>query len=432
MLRYVASVRAVSANSPANVGIASASPEVYPFSGATDLLGRMPVRLTAEDGDLVAYGFENQRIAIPAAEIGAMYVHRGWGKSWGRSGPALAVLDKQDRMLLRAPGIWGAAARGTMSGYGSAISGFGELCGGLGINRPQYLTLRQTRRQKPRWQRAPSYRQLRIRSRGYMFTRLALVCFGLVVAGLGIAAGVLLAHQLPPGVGDVRDMIGVLLCVAAVFGTFWLCGCTLRALNWLAVSWNVHTLAPPGRFFGTAYRGRTRKAQAWLTMTMIFAIPALVAWGPIVGLVSLAHGFSDQALVSKLRQDGVSTRGFVIDAPTYSTDNEGNTVVTDHPTLLFQDTGSARVVKTPDPAIAGWTWPMDSAQIVTIVYDPSDPSTAAVAGQISGSPWHGAPTGNIVAGALLTLALAPLTWLTVRRIRNARRESREGMFEAIG
>jgi hypothetical protein len=273
---------------------------------------------------------------------------------------------------------------------------------------------------------------LRIRSRGYVVTRLALGCLGLVVAGLGIAAGVLLAHLLPAGVGDVRDLIGVLLCVAAVFGTFWLCGCTLRGLNWVAVSWNARTLAPPGRFFGTAYRGRSRKAQAWLTMAMIFAIPALIAWGPIVGLVSLAHGLSDQALVSNLRQDGVSAPGFVIDVPTYSTDNDGNTVVTDHPTLLFQDARTARVVKTPDPAIAGWTWPMDSARIVTIVYDPSDPSAAAVAGQISGSPWHGAPTGNIVAGALLTLALAPLTLLTVRRVRNARRESREGMFEAIG
>jgi len=94
--------------------------------------------------------------------------------------------------------------------------------------------------------------------------------------------------------------------------------------------------------------------------------------------------------------------------------------------------GSAGVVQTPDPAIAGWTWPMNQRQLVTIVYDPADPRTAAVAGQISGSPWHGAPTGNLISGALITVALVPLTWLTVRRIRAQRRESREGLFDAIG
>ncbi len=425
-------MRAISARSAASGGAALPAPEVYPFTGATDLLGRMPVRLSAEDGDLVAYGFENQRIAIPAAEIGAMYVHRGWGKSWGRSGPALVVLDSSGRMMLRAPGIWGAAARGAMSGYDSSSGDFAELCYLLRINRPEYLTQRQTRRKKPRWPRAPGYHKLRIRSRGYVLTRLALVAGFLVLAGLGITAGVVLAAALPAGFGDVRDLIGLLLCVAAVFAAFWLCGLALRALNWLAVSWNARTLAPPGRFFGAASRGRSRKAQAWLTLAMIASIPALIAWGPIVGLVSLTHGFSDQALVSRLRHGGIAAPGFVIDVPTYSTDNDGNTVVTDHPTLLFVTARSPQVVKTPDPAIAGWTWPMDPAQIVTIVYDPSDPSTAAAAGQISGSPWHGAPTGNVVAGGLLTLALVPLTWLTVRRIRDARRRSREGMFEAIG
>lgn len=390
------------------------------------------MRLTAENDDLVAYGFGNQRIAIPAAEIGAIYVHRGWGKQWGRSGPALVALDSRDQMLLRAPGTWGAAARVTMSGSAPAFGGFGELCASLGIDRPEYLTLRELRRQRPDWPPAPGYRKLATRSRGYVCTRLALAVLGLLAAGLGIAVGVLLAYLLPPGFGDVRDLIGVLACVAAIFGACWLCGATLRALNWLAVSWHARTLAPPGRFFGAAYRGRGRKARAWLTMTMVVAIPALIAWGPVVGLVSLAHGFSDQALVARLRQDGVRTRGFVIDVPAYSTDDDGDTVVTDHPTLLFQTTRSAAVVKTPDPAIAGWTWPMDPARIVTIVYDPAHPATAAVAGQISRSPWHGAPAGNVVSGGVLTLALVPLTWVTVRRIRNARRESREGMFQAVG
>lgn len=118
--------------------------------------------------------------------------------------------------------------------------------------------------------------------------------------------------------------------------------------------------------------------------------------------------------------------------PTYSTDSNGDTEVIHHPTLLFLPLGTAGVVQTPDPAIAGWTWPMSQRQLVTIVYDPADPRTAAVAGQISGSPWHGAPTGNVVSGAVLTVALVPLTWLTVRRIRAKRRESRDGFFDATG
>ncbi len=425
-------MRTFSPRSPAG---ADTAPEVYPLSGATDLLGRMPVRLRAEHGDLVAYGFENQRIAVPAARIGAVRIHRGWGKQWGRTGPALLVLDKSGRMLLRAPGAWGALPRSMpmtpdLRPGSAALGSLGELCDSLKIARPEYLTAREVRQQKATWQRAPGYQKVRIRSRGYLLTLLALAVFGLIAGGLGVAVGVLLARLLPWDIGDVRNLIGMVLCGAAVYGTFRLCNFTLRALNWLAVSRNVGALAPPGRFFGARYRRRSRKLAGLLTVLMVASIPALIVWGPLIGLVSLAHGFSDQALVSTLRQGSISTPGYVIDVPTYSTDSNGNTVVTDHPTLLFQ-TSSGVTMKTPDPAIAGWTWPMNPQQQVTIVYEPSDPTTAAVAGQISGSPWHGAPTGNVIAGALLTVALIPLTWLTVRRIRNKRRASREGFFEGM-
>jgi hypothetical protein len=43
---------------------------------------------------------------------------------------------------------------------------------------------------------------------------------------------------------------------------------------------------------------------------------------------------------------------------------------------------------------------MDPDTVVTIVYDPADPQTAAVRGQVTRSPWHGAPTGNVIAGGL--------------------------------
>jgi hypothetical protein len=191
----------------------------------------------------------------------------------------------------------------------------------------------------------------------------------------------------------------------------------------------VRSPAPPDRFFGPDPR-RARRARTWLTVLMVLAIPALIGWGPVIGLISLTHGFADQALVSTLRHGGIATTGYVIDVPTYSTDSDGNTVVTDHPTLQFQTLGGV-VVRTPDPAIAGWTWPMDPRQPVTIVYDRARHATAAVAGQISGSPWHGAPVGNVVSGALLTVALLPLTWMTVRRIQAARRESREGFLEGL-
>jgi len=432
VLRYVASVRAVSPGSPTGGGSTLATPEAYPLSGATDLLGRMPVRLRAEDGDLVAYGFEGQRIAIPATEIGAICLHRGWGKRRGRSGPALVVLDNHGRMLLRAPGIWAAAVagRGTKpTGYKINPGSFDKLCVSLGIARAKSLTTRDARRQGPHWKHAPGYRTVRIRSRGYVFTRLMLAVTGVVVGLLAVTASVLIARALPPGVGAARILIGLLLSVAAVWGTVWLCGVALRALNWLAVSLHVRSLAPLDRFFG-GERGRNHRAKAWLTNLMILAIPALIVWGPVIGLISLTHGFADQALVTSLRHSGVRAPGLVVNVPTYSTDDNGNPVLVSHATLQFM-TKDGVSVRTPDPAIGGSTWPMNPKQPVEVVYDPAHPSTAAVAGQISGSPWHGAPTGNVVSGALLTAALVPLTWLTARRIRAARRATREEFFEVI-
>jgi hypothetical protein len=402
------------------------------MSGAVDLLGRMPVRLCAEGDDLVGYGFAGQRIAIPAAEIGAVLVHRGWGKQWGRSGPALLLLDKSERLLLRAPGIWNWGSARRLATINSSLwvdTDLNRLCSSLRVGPPRYLRSREVRQHKPLYPHAPGYRRLRVRPSGYRLLRLALVAFGMVLAGLGIAASVLLASALPPAVGDVRNMIGLVGSVAAVWAAIWLCRMTVLGLRWLAVSRSVRTIAPLDRFFGADVR-RWRKAQPWLTRMMVFAIPVLIAWGPGVGLSSLADGFADQGLVSQLRQHGALTPGLVIDVPTYSTDSDGNTQVTDHATLAFR-TPDGMSVQTPDPAIAGWTWPMDPYQPVTIVYDPAQPATAAVSGQISGSPWHGTPTGNVISGAVLTAALIPLTWVTVRRIRAARRESREGLFEGL-
>jgi hypothetical protein len=50
----------------------------------------------------------------------------------------------------------------------------------------------------------------------------------------------------------------------------------------------------------------------------------------------------------------------------------------------------------------------------------SDPDVAAAEQQVAGSVWHGAPTANLISGGLFTLALPPLIWLLVLRVRRRR------------
>jgi hypothetical protein len=114
--------------------------------------------------------------------------------------------------------------------------------------------------------------------------------------------------------------------------------------------------------------------------------------------------------------------GHVVNVPYYTTDSNGDQVEHDQATLEFSPAGG-KEVQVPDPAIAGWTWPMNPDTVVTIVYDPADPQTAAVRSQITGSAWHGAPTGNVIAGGLAIIAEPFLIWLFVRRVTAARREA---------
>jgi len=48
---------------------AQPGPEARPGPPFSDLRGRQPVRITAEDGNLVAYGFSDQRVEIPAGSV---------------------------------------------------------------------------------------------------------------------------------------------------------------------------------------------------------------------------------------------------------------------------------------------------------------------------------------------------------------------------
>ena len=148
---------------------------------------------------------------------------------------------------------------------------------------------------------------------------------------------------------------------------------------------------------------------------------ALVGWGPGVGIASLAHGFRDSSLVTELRADGSTVPGTLIDVPQYSTDNDGNTTATDVPTLSFL------FWKTTDPSIGGRPLPLDASDPLdtdvpeTVVYLPNDPNVAAArAADQPSSVWHGAPTANLISGGLFTLALPPLLWLLVLRIRRRR------------
>jgi hypothetical protein len=158
---------------------------------------------------------------------------------------------------------------------------------------------------------------------------------------------------------------------------------------------------------------------------------ALIGWGPGVGIASLAHGFRDAALVSQLRQDGVTTVGTLIDVPTYQTDENGNVNEVDVPTLLFLGQ------RQPDPSIGGRPLPLNAADPMstdiqeTIVYDPLDPSVVAAKQQITGSVWHGAPTANLISGGLFTLALPPLIWLLVVQVRRRRWRRAKGFVDDL-
>lgn len=386
------------------------------------------MRLAAEGTDFVAYGLGGQRIVIPACEIGAVRVSSAYRASGRRSGPCIAVLDRAGRLLLRAGGVWDErVVRGRKADDRGQVTdtGLSAVCESLDIAYPEYLLGAAARRERARWRKAPGYRRLRTRSLGLRMALLGLrmalllcllVCLllALVLCGLCIALGLSIAAALPHGFGDVTSLIALVLVVASVWATALLIGLARHLHNWAGESLNRRAFARRDQFLG---RDSTQReiARGWLTLLMLLAIPSLIAWGPVIGLISLVHGFSDQALVTVLRQHGVTAAGTITSDTEYSTDPDGNPVISITTRLAFRS-ADGKSVSTPDPRINGWTWPVNQPS-VEVVYDPARPSTAAVAGQLSGSVWRGAPTGNLICGALLTAALVPLTRATIRRIR---------------
>jgi hypothetical protein len=408
-------------------------PQAFPARRPTDLLGRIRVRLSAEDHHVVAYGFGGQRIAIPAAEIGAVHMVEAYRTGRRNRGRALLIMDRRHRIMLRASGQW--------ETYGEVA----RVCRAAGAPSPAYksLALRPTsrsrstpRRRRPLYAKAPGYQRLRTGPRGTVARTVILGALSLATVSGAAIAGTFPALALPGWIGSVRVLLGIAGAILGAAAGIWLCMAVchlvLDALRWVAGSVRARAVAPARRFFGQERSERAEHSAAWsraATVGLVALVPALIGWGPGVGIASLANGLSDSHLVATLRAGGTSAPGQLVDVPGYSSDSGGKAIITNVAMLQFAPVGypDQQPMQTPDPPIGGRPLPLDSRDPertrvpVTVVYLPGDPSTAAARQQIAGSVWHGAPTANLIVGSLFTLALPALILYLVVRIRRQRR-----------
>jgi hypothetical protein len=268
---------------------------------------------------------------------------------------------------------------------------------------------------------------LRTRPRGWPFLGIFAFLVALMMAAVGGFAGAALSLVLPGGVGGIRDLIGIALAIGGILGAIWVFyavrSVLADAMRWAVASVRAGGPAPWGRF----WRVETPRTVLGMLVTITIggAIPLLLVWGPVIAGISLAHGFRDAALVRELRQAGVTTHGTVVNDPYYTTDSDGDVEEHDRAALQFTPAGRPEAITVVDPAIAGVTWPIDPYVRVAVVYDPDNPTDAAVYQQITGSVWHGAPTGNVIAGGLALLAEPALIWLFYYRVTAARRKARK-------
>jgi hypothetical protein len=403
-----------------------------------DLLGRIRVRLSAEDRHLVAYGFGGQRTAIPAAEIGAVHTVEAYRAGYRKRGRALLILDHRQRIMLRAAGQW--------ETYGELAT----VCRAAGAPSPAYKAFlpratdgrrSSARRLLPRYSKAPGYVRLRTAPRGTVARVLVAGALGLAVVSAAAIAGIVAVLALPEWIGSVRVLLGIAGGVLGAAAGLWLAMAAyhlaLDALRWVAASAQAKTVAPGRRFFGQERSEQPGHSAAWsqaATVGLVALVPALIAWGPGVGIASLANGLSDSHLVATLRADGTSVPGMLIDVPGYSAGSDAKAVMTDIATLQFTPAGQDPV-QAPDPPIGGRPLPLDSADPagtrvpVTVVYLPGSPATAAARQQLAGSVWHGAPTANLIVGSLFTVTLPALVLYLVIRIRRQRRARNATVIE---
>lgn len=411
-------------------------PQTCPLKCPMDLMGRIRVWLAAEDGNLVAYGFGGQRVLLPAKSVGEVHTVSSFRTRGIRHGPALLVLDHERRILLRASGRW--------ETYGELAA----VCRAGNVPMPTHLVTtlkprsgsrsggRQARRNTtliPRFTKAPGYRKLRTNPRGTTLRVLAQGALFLLTIGIGAFLGAIPAVVLPEWTGAARTLLGIAGVLLGTAGGIWAGAAIIHliadALRWAVTSWSAGTAAPGGRFFR-----RRERSGAWSVagnVGMVALVAALIGWGPGVAVASLAHGQRDSSLVAELRAHGVSVPGLLIDVKQSSTGSDGDVTVTDVPTLSFLGWQAT------DPSIGGRPLPLNAAdpagtrQQETVVFLPLDPRVAAAEQQVAGSVWHGAPTANLITGGLFTLALPPLLWLLVLRVRRLRWRRAKGMAEDL-
>ena len=407
-------------------------PQAFPADRPADLMGRLRVRLRAEDGAIVAYGYGGQQITMPAESIGSVRTVSRYSTGSRAKSTALLVLDPEKRILLRAAGRWDTygevtrvcQAAGVPSPYHEAWPRSNAVTTRYMSASKRRAAQRARRRQPPPlYPKAPGYRRLRTAPFGLTARVLGVIAAFLLIVGLCGFLGALPAVFLPDWTGKVRVLIGIAGVALGLAGGVWLSAALAHVLvdglRWMVASLEAKTPAPPGRFFQR--RKPSGKWAALATAGLLFLVPAFIIWGPGLALVSGVNGISDSHLVADLRANGATTPGFLIDVPVYGTDSNGNTTVTDVATLSFRAEGQDW--QDTDPSIGGQPLPLDPGDPgatnnpVTIVYDRGDPGTAAAQQQVTGSVWHGAPTANVVVGTIFTLLLPPLLWCLVIRIR---------------
>jgi hypothetical protein len=248
--------------------------EVRPNEPVSDLRGRQPVRITVEDHNLVAYGFRDQRVEIPRGSVSAVLLN---------GDRSLILLDRDRRMLLKAPGDWHSYA-------------LAALCKRAGLPRPRRVTEPDgglsDGKSTPRWRRAPGYRRLRARPRLFVPGMIALGCAAVALTGAAIGAVAVLALALPGSVGAARSLLAIVGGAAGGAAALWLFGVGLRsgraAIRWAAASRELGSVAPWSPFYPRA--GNRRRREKLLTGAMALAVPALIIWGPGVGIFALVHG----------------------------------------------------------------------------------------------------------------------------------------------
>lgn len=421
-----------------------AHPRAFPSTYPMDLMGRIRVKLTVEDGNLVGYGFGGQRIVIPASSVGAVYTVEKF--RFGRiiaHGRALLILGRDNRVLLRADGLWETYGEVSKVCGAAKVSQVAHLYPGNWrdyqyLSRKHSSVTQRTSQAVARFKKAPGYRRLRTRPRGHLFRVLALLILYGLTMGWGGYLGALPAGSLPIWFGAVRTLFGIIGALLGISAGIWVGAAITHvwsdALRWAGASLAAGGLAPARRFFAR----RREHAGTWLAAAnagLVALFIALCGWGPGVLIASTLHGLRDSSLVAQLRQDGATTPGTLIDVLKYSTDNNGNTTVTDVPTLEFNVAGVS--LRATDPSIGGKPLALDASDPLsthdpeTVVYLPRDPQVAAAEQQITGSVWHGAPTANVISGAIFTLALPPLLLYLVLRLRRLRWRRAKDLVEDL-